>query len=307
MTLALSIIIPARNEAETLTATLLPLQGMRRRGGEVIVVDGESRDETLERARPLADRVLTSPPGRARQMNAGARIAGGEVLWFLHADTRVPEEADGILLAALAGEASYRPSPPNSQENRGRHPPRQIQRNPRSVTAPGQRVSWQRSRWARHHPWRIQRNATSLIAPAQRGRGRHHRAWGRFDARLSGDHRLLTLVARMMNLRSRLTGIATGDQGIFVHRDAFHAVAGFPDLPLMEDIALSRRLKALAGRPACLRTPLVTSSRRWEENGIARTILLMWGLRLAFALGTDPARLARWYHPSSTPGRKPLP
>jgi len=120
------------------------------------------------------------------------------------------------------------------------------------------------------------------------------RAWGRFDLRIAGRHPLLSLVARMINWRSRLTGVASGDQAIFVARGAFIAVGGFPDLPLMEDIAISRRLKRLC-RPACVTTPVVTSGRRWERNGVIRTTLLMWRLRLAYYLGVAPARLAALY------------
>jgi hypothetical protein len=98
----------------------------------------------------------------------------------------------------------------------------------------------------------------------------------------------------MMNLRSRVSGIATGDQGIFVERELFLQQGGYPEIPLMEDIALSRGLKRCS-RPLCIRRPLVTSSRRWEQQGAWRTILLMWRLRLAYALGADPARLARLY------------
>jgi rSAM/selenodomain-associated transferase 2 len=122
------------------------------------------------------------------------------------------------------------------------------------------------------------------------------RAWGRFDLRIAGRHPLLAVVARMINWRSRATGIATGDQAIFVKRDAFVAVGGFPDLPLMEDIAMSQRLKRLC-RPACIATPVVTSGRRWEHHGVLRTIVLMWRLRLAYYLGVAPARLARRYGP----------
>lgn len=122
-----------------------------------------------------------------------------------------------------------------------------------------------------------------------------HYRWGRFDVRLSGGHWLLRLVERMMNWRSCFTGIATGDQAIFVERKLFEELGGFPELPLMEDVALSKRLKRRAGRPACLTQPLTTSSRRWEENGIVRTILLMWRLRLAYFLGVSPQRLARHY------------
>ncbi len=118
--------------------------------------------------------------------------------------------------------------------------------------------------------------------------------WGRFDLRIAGRHRLLALVARMINWRSRLTGIATGDQAIFVSREAFWSVGGFPDLPLMEDIALSRKLKRLS-RPICIAAPAVTSGRRWDYHGLLRTILLMWRLRLAYYLGVAPARLALAY------------
>jgi len=120
------------------------------------------------------------------------------------------------------------------------------------------------------------------------------RAWGRFDLRIAGSHPFLAVVARMINWRSRLTGVATGDQAIFVSRKAFEAVGGFPDLPLMEDIAISRRLKCLC-RPFCIATPAVTSGRRWERNGVVRTILLMWRLRLSYYLGVEPELLARLY------------
>jgi len=116
-------------------------------------------------------------------------------------------------------------------------------------------------------------------------------SWGRFDVEIEGRHRLLKTVAAAMNLRSRLTGIATGDQAIFVRRDAF---PGFPEIALMEDIALSRLMKR-RGRPACLRARVCTSGRRWEARGVLRTIFLMWRLRLLYALGVAPQRLAREY------------
>jgi rSAM/selenodomain-associated transferase 2 len=119
-------------------------------------------------------------------------------------------------------------------------------------------------------------------------------AWGRFDVAIAGSHPLLMVVARMMNLRSCLTGIATGDQAMFMTRAAHDAAGGVPDLALMEDIALSKRLKRL-GRPACLRAKVITSGRRWERQGVVRTILLMWSLRLLYWAGVSPERLARWY------------
>lgn len=221
----ISIIIPALNEAAALPATLAPLQPLRARGHEVVVVDGGSADGTPEIARPMADQVIASSRGRAAQQNAGAAAATGDVLLFLHADTMLPPDADRLVLD-------------------------------------GTRTS---------------------------GRG-----WGRFDVRLSGAAPLLRVVERMISLRSRVTGIATGDQAIFVHAEWFRRAGGFPPIPLMEDVALSTELKRI-GPPLCLRERVTTSSRRWEERGIARTILLMWRLRLAYALGADPARLANRY------------
>jgi rSAM/selenodomain-associated transferase 2 len=118
--------------------------------------------------------------------------------------------------------------------------------------------------------------------------------WGRFDVRIAGRPAMLRVVAALINLRSRLTGIATGDQAIFVTRAAFERVGGFPDQPLMEDIEISRRLKAI-GRPACLRAKVTTSGRRWERRGVWATIALMWRLRWRYWRGETPDRLARDY------------
>ncbi len=118
--------------------------------------------------------------------------------------------------------------------------------------------------------------------------------WGRFDVRLSGQAWLLRVVERIMNWRSCLTSLATGDQAIFMPHSIYKQVQGFPDIPLMEDIALSHRLKRLT-RPLCIHTPVVTSSRRWEQYGIVRTILLMSALRLTYALGASPHTLKKFY------------
>jgi rSAM/selenodomain-associated transferase 2 len=134
---------------------------------------------------------------------------------------------------------------------------------------------------------------TAALADRPSARARR-RCWGRFDLRIAGRHPLLALVARMINWRSRLTGIATGDQAIFVTRKTFWSVGGFPDLPLMEDIALSHKLKRLC-RPVCIAVPAVTSGRRWDHHGLWPTIVLMWRLRLAYYLGAAPARLALAY------------
>lgn len=137
-------------------------------------------------------------------------------------------------------------------------------------------------------------DAVELIRVVLSNPDRH---WGRFDVRLSGCHPALRMVETLMNVRSRLTSIATGDQGIFIRRTLFEQIGGYPSIALMEDIALSQLLKRY-GRPACLRQRLQTSSRRWERDGIIRTILLMWRLRLAYFLGADPDRLARSYYRS---------
>lgn len=221
----LSIIVPVLNEAEALGSTLARLQPLRQSGHEVVMVDGGSSDGSPALAVPWADRVLVAPRGRARQMNAGAAAASGDMLLFLHADTLLPNDA-------------------------------------------------------------AQRVLEGLVAS---GRG-----WGRFDVRLSGRHPLLRVVERLMNLRSRLTGIATGDQAMFARRALFEQAGGFPILPLMEDITLSRRLKRL-GRPLCLRARVITSSRRWEERGVLQTILLMWWLRLMYFLGVPAERLEGLY------------
>jgi rSAM/selenodomain-associated transferase 2 len=120
------------------------------------------------------------------------------------------------------------------------------------------------------------------------------RSWGRFDVRIEGRSPLLGMIAFCMNWRSRVSGIATGDQGIFVRREAFSGAGGFPDLPLMEDVVMSARLKRVSA-PACLRARAVTSGRRWERRGVLRTIVLMWRLRLAYFLGARPEDLARRY------------
>jgi rSAM/selenodomain-associated transferase 2 len=219
----ISIIIPTLNEAEAIGPTLSSLQPFREHGHEVIIVDGGSRDNTRTLVLGRVDRILTAPCGRSSQMSAGVNASLGRVIWFLHADTLPPPQADHLILSAM---------------DRG--------------------------------------------------------LWGRFDIRLSGEHPLLRGVERLMNLRSRLTGIATGDQGIFVKREALDAIGGVPSQALMEDIELSRRLKR-QGRPVCLAEQVVTSSRRWEKKGVLSTILLMWRLRFAYALGADPDRLARRY------------
>lgn len=220
---AISVVVPVLDEAVVLPATLVAA----RQAGvcELIVVDGGSRDTTVAAAQALADRVLAAPRGRASQMNAGAAAARGEVLLFLHADTRLPAGGAEAVRRALADA----------------------------------RV-----------------------------------VGGRFDVRLDAPGVAYRVIERLISLRSRLTRVASGDQGIFVRRRVFERLGGFPPLPLMEDLALARQLKH-AGRVACLRDAVLTSARRWQRGGVVRTVVLMWGLRAAYYAGVSPERLARAY------------
>lgn len=224
-TMQLSIIIPVLNEAEGLPMLCEHLAPLQQQGAEVILVDGGSQDGSDRCIEAHGLRLVRAPRGRAVQMNAGAAAARGDVLLFLHADTRLPPQA------------------------------------------------WQRLQ--------------SVLPPQAL-------AWGRFDVAIDGQATTLRLVAWMMNARSRLTGIATGDQALFMTRAAFDAVGGIPEQPLMEDIEISRRLCHLA-RPICLTERVRTSGRRWEQRGVWRTIFLMWRLRWAYWRGVPASQLAKAY------------
>ena len=152
-----------------------------------------------------------------------------------------------------------------------------------------------------HADTRLPAGADALVAAALSG---GHR-WGRFDVRLSGHRPVFRVIEWLMNVRSCVTGIATGDQALFVERALFDQAGGYPPIALMEDIAMSRRLKRMGGRPACVRVPAVTSSRRWERDGPLRTVLLMWRLRAAYALGADPASLAAIYYGATDGAPRP--
>jgi rSAM/selenodomain-associated transferase 2 len=221
----LSIIIPVLNEAAGIRTALSALQPMRAAGHEIIVADGGSTDGSLDAVRGLADVLIDSPRGRAHQMNAGARVARGDILLFLHADTALPEGADSIINLGLAAEKS----------------------------------------------------------------------WGRFDVSIIGESSWFPVISFMINLRSRLSGIATGDQAIFLRRDLFEKLGGYASQPLMEDIELCSRLKRVS-RPLCLRRRVITSGRRWEKHGVWRTIVTMWWLRLRYFLGASPDSLAQIYY-----------
>ena len=221
----LSIIIPTLNEEGVIRSSLTALAALRRSGHEVIIVDGGSRDNTVALAQPLADKVITSQAGRATQMNAGTRFSHGDVLVFLHADTRLPPNSDILIINGLKQYA---------------------------------------------------------------------KVWGRFDVHLGGRQPSLRIIETMMNWRSRLSAIATGDQCLFIRREIFTAVGGYPEIKLMEDIAISSLLKRY-GRPLCITQKAITSSRRWQQRGILRTILLMWRLRIGYFFGENTQYLAQRY------------
>jgi rSAM/selenodomain-associated transferase 2 len=226
--MAISVIIPTLNEEKSLPQTLACLSASSI--NEVIVVDGGSTDKTVSIAEDFCARVpnarlVTAPAGRPCQMNEGAKASRGDILLFLHADTRLPADAKLMIESVLTDR--------------------------------------------------------SLVG-------------GRFDVCFDSRSAWGTMVSTLMNWRSRLSSIATGDQAIFVRRHIFERLGGFSDIPLMEDIEFSRRLKR-AGPTAALHQTVITSFRRWEQQGPMRTILLMWTLRFLYWAGVSPSRLDRWY------------
>ena len=210
-------------------AALMRLQVWREHPCEVIVVDGGSQDRTLEIAEQHADKLIRSGPGRSTQMNAGAELASGEILLFLHADSHIP-----------------------------------------------------------HTAWQNLLDAEKKM-PIQ---------WGFFAIQLDSQNLLLRVVSKLMNWRSRITAIGTGDQCLFVRRELFERLGGFAELPLMEDVEICKRLRKTSA-PRIIKERVLTSARRWQANGICRTILLMWRLRLYYFLGVSPQRLHREYYKAS--------
>lgn len=219
-----SIIVPVFNESLCMPDVLARAQALVSPTVDIVFVDGGSTDNTLALVKSAGLPAITSPKGRAWQMNAGAAQARGDVLLFLHADTQLPEDA-------------------------------------------------------------LRSIAAHLIHPV---------CWGRFDVRIAGRARMLAVVAQMMNWRSRYSGIATGDQALFMTRDAFNTIGGFPEQALMEDIEASIQLKKLS-RPACISSHVTTSGRRWETRGVWATIFLMWRLRWAYWCGQNANELAKRY------------
>lgn len=221
----LSIIVPVLNESILVQRLLKQLNILRALGAEIIVVDGGSSDNTAQIATLSADQVLSVPSGRALQMNAGANIAKGDWLWFLHVDSILPDDIE---------------------------------------------------LWFNH----LKHNQESQ--------------WGFFKITLSGHLGVFRVIESAINCRSSLTAVATGDQGIYMRREIFKQLNGFQAIPLMEDVAMSKQLKKIS-RPNIWQGKLQTSSRRWEEKGVLKTVVLMWGLRLGYFLGVKPKRLAKFY------------
>jgi rSAM/selenodomain-associated transferase 2 len=224
---SLSIVIPVYRDDAALTQLLAQLRSAREAGAEIIVA-GTTNDASSETiAKRAADRYVAVERCRGAQLVAGTAASSRELLWFLHADTKLAHDAPRLVCEALALHT-----------------------------------------------------------------------WGRFNIAFDDASPLLRVVAMMMNWRSRASGIATGDQGIFVRRSAYNAVGGFQSIPLMEDIALSRALResGTGGTPACIRTPLVTSARKWKREGIVKTIVRMWMWRFRYWRGASPEVLAREYY-----------
>ncbi len=233
MAMPISVIIPTLNEERAITPTLAHTATLG--FDELIVVDGGSTDTTparLESYRLSTQSSalspvywVTAPPGRARQMNEGAKAGRGEVFLFLHADTQLPQNAKTVIDTVLADQ--------------------------------------------------------QVVG-------------GRFDVQFDHSSMWGTMISKTMNWRSRLSGLATGDQALFVRRSIFEQMGGFTDMPLMEDLEFSRRLKR-KGRTAALTATVTTSFRRWEQQGPLQTIFLMWTLRFLYWVGTSPHTLSRWY------------
>jgi rSAM/selenodomain-associated transferase 2 len=220
-------VIPVLRDNAALSALLVQLSAARRLGAEVIVVGAHGDASSEAVAQRDADRYLSVARGRGNQLASGARATARPLLWFLHADTTLPD------------------------------------------------------------------NATRLVCEAL-----HTHDWGRFDVRFDDPRLSLRVVAAMMNWRSRVSGICTGDQGIFLRRSVYEAAGGFAPIALMEDIALCGALRRLpkVGRPACLRMPLVVSARKWQRDGIFRTVVRMWRWRFRYWCGACPETLAREYY-----------
>ncbi len=219
----ISIIIPVLNEAENIKAAILTIQLST--NIEVIVVDADSEDSTVEIAQSLGVKVISSSPGRAVQMNTGALAASGDILLFLHADTRLPNGFDDMIRTAL--------------------------RQPQTVA-------------------------------------------GAFSLRIDASFLSLRWVEWGVKMRSHFCQMPYGDQAIFLTKKVFQQIGGFPELPIMEDFELMRRLKSI-GRITIIPTPVVTSARRWLQKGVFKTTLLNQIVIISYLLGVSPEQIRIWY------------
>ena len=216
--LGVSIIVPLLNESAVAQELIEHLNSLD--AEQIVIVDGGSDDNTVELLQQGGFHVISSDAGRAKQMNAGAKIATQALLLFLHADSRLPNDYKTELLKT--------------------------------------------------------------------------HVWGRFDVRFEPSSRAMSVIAFFMNWRSRLSGVATGDQAIFIDATVFHSLGGFPIMPLMEDVAFCKRLRHLHA-PFSSKSKVITSARRWMQNGIINTVLTMWWYRLAFFFGISPTLLKKGY------------
>ena len=220
----ISIIIPTLNEEKNLENLLEQLRKLKTERTEIIVSDGGSTDNTRSVAERFADTTVISQRGRALQLNAGANYATGEILWFLHSDSKLYFDYEAEIISQLST-----------------------------------------------------------------------RSWGWCTTKLDSAKWIFRLIESMMNLRSKMTHIATGDQGFFVRKTLFIQVNKFPEIPLMEDIVMSRKLKRI-GKPYVSKNEIHTSCRKWEQEGPIRTIFHMWILRARFFFGASSERLAKVYY-----------
>ncbi len=223
----LSVIVPVLNDEAALRVMAEDLLMLKRRGHQIIIVDGGSIDGSIEVALSISNEVIRHHKGRATQMNRGAQQARHKILWFLHADSRVPEFADRAILAACLKTSDL--------------------------------------------------------------------SWGRCNIRIQNEAIIFRIISFMMNLRSCWTGVVTGDQAIFVSRSLFEQCGGYPEIALMEDIGISKKLRKRT-HPLCLKVRVTTSARRWEQNGVFRTVIKMWMIRFLYFIGINPDRLHHWYY-----------
>ena len=221
----LSVVIPVLNEEENLIRQKEFLERLIRQGHEVLIIDGESCDNSVAIANQIGCRTFSTKPSRGHQLHFGALQSNNEILLFLHADSYLSENATELISKSLEPDNNY---------------------------------------------------------------------WGRFKIKFTNSSYIFLIIAWFMNLRSSLTGIVTGDHAIFVNKASYFKCGGFPNWDIMEDIAFSKRMKTLSP-PICLKEHVITSSRRWEKQGIISTILLMWKLRLMFFFGVPTEKLAKLY------------